>query len=191
MQSEAVWTPLDEPGLEHLTLRQAPDGSVETESVVLGVRNGRPFTLHYRVESDARWRVRRLTVESLQGRGRVDLLADGDGGWRDPDGRTIAQLDGCVDVDIEATPYTNTLPIRRLNLEPGESREIGVVYVTIPSLEVSAKRQRYTCLEPDRHYRFESLDSGFTADLPVDGDGLVLDYPGLFRRVHLQQGSSR
>jgi uncharacterized protein len=28
-----------------------------------------------------------------------------------------------------------------------------------------------------------SLDGGFTADLPVDLDGLILDYPGLFRRV--------
>jgi hypothetical protein len=32
-------------------------------------------------------------------------------------------------------------------------------------------------------YRFVSLDGGFTADLPVDLDGLVVDYPGLFRRV--------
>ena len=32
-------------------------------------------------------------------------------------------------------------------------------------------------------YRFESLDGGFTADLPVDPDGLVLDYPGLFKRA--------
>ena len=32
-------------------------------------------------------------------------------------------------------------------------------------------------------YRFESLSSGFRADIPVDGDGLVLDYPGVFRRV--------
>jgi uncharacterized protein len=28
-----------------------------------------------------------------------------------------------------------------------------------------------------------SLDGGFTADLQVDADGLVLDYPGLFRRA--------
>jgi hypothetical protein len=33
-------------------------------------------------------------------------------------------------------------------------------------------------------YRFLNLDGGFTADLQVDPDGLVLDYPGLFRRVH-------
>jgi hypothetical protein len=27
------------------------------------------------------------------------------------------------------------------------------------------------------------LESGFRAELPVDRDGLVIDYPGLFKRV--------
>ena len=45
---------------------------------------------------------------------------------------------------------------------------------------------RYTCLETGsagRKYKFESLDSGFIADITVDQDGLVEDYPGLFKRV--------
>jgi hypothetical protein len=43
--------------------------------------------------------------------------------------------------------------------------------------------QAYTRLA-DQRYRYESLDgSGFSAELAVDADGLVLDYPGLFRRV--------
>lgn len=46
--------------------------------------------------------------------------------------------------------------------------------------------QRYTCLEADAaggRYRFEQVGSGFTAVLQVDADGLVDDYPGLFKRV--------
>jgi hypothetical protein len=36
----------------------------------------------------------------------------------------------------------------------------------------------------DRLYLFENLDgSGFRAELPVDEDCIVLDYPDLFRRV--------
>jgi hypothetical protein len=46
-----------------------------------------------------------------------------------------------------------------------------------------ARDQRYTALDGAKHYRFESLDDGFTAELPVDEDGFVLDYPGLFRRL--------
>jgi len=32
-------------------------------------------------------------------------------------------------------------------------------------------------------WRFRSLDSGFTAELPVDEVGLVRDYPGIARRL--------
>ena len=52
-----------------------------------------------------------------------------------------------------------------------------------PRLAVTPQDQRYTALTPGSLYRFESPGSGFTADLPVDEDGLVLDYPGLFRRL--------
>ncbi len=95
-------------------------------------------------------------------------------------------LKGCVDVDISATPTTNTLPIRRLGLRRGESAELVVAYVHVPQLRVGRERQRYGCLEASANggiYRFEALPSGFAADIPVDADGLVVDYPGLFRQA--------
>jgi hypothetical protein len=64
-----------------------------------------------------------------------------------------------------------------------------MAYITVPQLQVEATEQRYTCLETTSsggRYRFESLEQGvatFTAELPVDQDGLVMDYPNLFRRV--------
>jgi hypothetical protein len=67
-----------------------------------------------------------------------------------------------------------------------ESAEVSIVYVEGAELQAWPEPQRYTCLEKgDRGglYRFLSLDGGFTADLLVDADGLVLDYPGLFRRA--------
>lgn len=190
MKSQIVWIPWDGPGMEHLLFSQSPAGSVEAESIVAGIAGGLPFTLRYAIESDADWRVRQFRVEALQGPARIELRSDGNGTWAGLDGEPLPELDGCIDVDIEATPYSNTLPIRRLNLQPGESREIGVVYISIPTLAVSVERQVYTCLERDRRYRFLSVDGGFTADLPVDEDGLVLDYPGLFRRVKLPQARS-
>jgi uncharacterized protein len=51
---------------------------------------------------------------------------------------------------------------------------------------VGPERQRYGCLEAQADgglYRFDALTSGFTAELPVDAEGLVIDYPGLFRRA--------
>jgi hypothetical protein len=114
------------------------------------------------------------------------LLADGEGRWQRRSGEAVSELEGCIDVDISATPFTNTLPIRRLGLEPGEFEELAVAYIRVPELLVGAERQRYGCLRVQGDgelYRFEALPSGFTAELPVDTDGLVIDYPGLFRQA--------
>jgi hypothetical protein len=98
----------------------------------------------------------------------------------------VSYLQGCEYVDISETPFTNSLPIRRLGLAPGGSAEITVAYFDGAELQRWPEPQRYTRLETGDGggtYRFMSLDGGFSADLPVDLDGLVLDYPGLFRRV--------
>lgn len=36
-------------------------------------------------------------------------------------------------------------------------------------------------------YRYESVLSGFNAKLQLDADGLVVEYPGIFRRVWPQE----
>jgi len=111
----------------------------------------------------------------------LELLADGEGHWKGRGGEPAPELDGCIDVDISATPFTNTLPIRRLGLKPGEFEELTVTSIRIPELLVGPERQRYGCLEAQTDgglYRFEALPSGFTAELPVDAEGLVIDYPG-------------
>jgi uncharacterized protein len=38
-------------------------------------------------------------------------------------------------------------------------------------------------LQPGRLFRYQALDRSFAADLSVDEDGLVIDYPTLFERV--------
>jgi hypothetical protein len=89
-------------------------------------------------------------------------------------------LDGCVDVDISTTPLTNTLPVRRLRLAPGDSTEIQVGYVEVPALTITAVSQRYTRID-ERTYRYAS--GSFAADVIFDEDDLVTDYEGLWQRV--------
>jgi len=81
------------------------------------------------------------------------------------------------------TPFTNTLPIRRLDLAEGQTADIRVVYVLLPELTITIDPQRYTCLRRGGRYRYESLDSDFVREIDIDTDGLVVTYPGLFRRV--------
>ena len=48
-------------------------------------------------------------------------------------------------------------------------------------LAVTPERQRYT-RTGEQTYRYWD-ESGFEAELEVDGNDLVQDYPGLFRRL--------
>ena len=65
----------------------------------------------------------------------------------------------------------------------GERREFKVAWIFAPDLTFKALPQAYSRLG-DRLYLFESLDgSGFKAKLPVDANGVVVDYPKLFERL--------
>jgi uncharacterized protein len=183
-----LWAPWDGPGLEHLRLMQS-DELILADGLIIGVAeaDGQLFRARYTIQCDARWQVRELRIDMLDAANRrLDLISDGAGHWFDSAGVPLPGLVGCFDVDISATPFTNTLPIRRLALPPGAAADINVVYIELPDLTVSLGMQRYACLSKDAasaRYRFESRAHDFTAELPVDAHGLVEDYPGLFRRV--------
>ena len=178
-----AWTGV---GLESCRVAAAGD-DIRAESVAVGVEAGTPWAVRYALRCDAGWRTRALTVSSLDGdEGRLTLAGDGTGRWTDAAGRRLPALDGCLDVDLSSTAFTNTLPIRRLGMVPGWSEEIVVVYVEVPGLELSVARQRYHCLSwasDGGRYRFEAPATSFTAEISVDGDGLVVDYPAIARRV--------
>jgi uncharacterized protein len=95
----------------------------------LGVADGHPFRLSYEVRCDPYWRVRAARVGVPGEPPRVELFSDGEGNWTGSDGQAVSYLRGCEYVDISETPFTNTLPIRRLGLAPGESAEIAVAYL--------------------------------------------------------------
>jgi hypothetical protein len=183
-----MWSPLDEPGLEHLHLVE-DDGQILADGVILRLRANNPFRAHYRIHCDVEWRVKEVDVHLLDDVSRnIRLRADGKGNWKDGSGNPILSLNGCFDVDISATPFTNTLAIRRLRLKAGETSDLVAAYIEVPEMRVQPSHQRYTCLEVSAggglyRYKDEGLFRGFTADLLVDPDGLVLDYPNLFRRV--------
>jgi hypothetical protein len=186
LERQVVWQAWTGVSLESCRISQTSDG-LRAESVALGVEAGQTWAVRYTLRCDAGWRSRELTVASLSSdEGPITLWGDGTGGWRNAAGERLPALEGCLDVDLSSTAFTNTLPIRRLGMVPGWSEEITVVYVAVPELEVSVSRQRYHCLSwgPDGgRYRFEAPASGFTAEILVDAEGLVLEYPGIARRV--------
>jgi hypothetical protein len=169
-------------GLQHLEL--SLEGSeIHARAHVIGTDEGTLFAARYHITCDLHWRARRLDAELLGGHPRIVLTSDGAGHWHDQAGHALPELEGAIDVDLPITPFTNTLPIRRLGLAAGRSADLRVVYVRLTAASVTLDPQRYTCIEESRRYRYESLDSDFEAEIGVDEDGLVLDYPGLFRRI--------
>ncbi len=173
------WREWDGPGIEHLELRERA-GEVLADSVVI-CSGQTPFAVRYRIECDTNWRVRSVTVDMI-GSGRTLVLAsDGDGRWT-RDGLPMPELGGVLDPDLTVTPFTNTLPIRRLRLSTGQSAEITTAFIEFPALTVVSNPQRYTCLEEGRRYLYESRASDFKRELEIGRDGLVVDYPDFWQR---------
>ncbi|MET0419205.1 MAG: putative glycolipid-binding domain-containing protein [Actinoplanes sp.] len=150
-------------------------------------------TAHLDVTAEGAGWVRSLRLELAAGRwrattaeqGNLDAVLSAAGhpaaglpGIEDPD-----LLYGCFDVDLGGSPLTNTLPIRRLGLqkaEAGEAHRILAAWVLLPSLEVVPADHIYTPLADGR---VRSAGEAFSADLTLDDDGFITDYPGLAKRV--------
>lgn len=180
------WTSLwnsqpDATGVEHLLFRE---GLADSVVVAFDEAHG-PYRLTYKLTWDPSWRLQEAELVVLTERGTrtLRLRTDGAGHWKDGDGRDLHELDGCLDIDIWPTPFTNSFPIRREHMAVGERRELRMAWIAAPQLTILPKPQAYTRLA-ERLYLFENLDgSGFAAELPVDEDGVVIDYPDLFHRV--------
>lgn len=181
------WTPTwsqNGIGFEHVLLA----GNTADSSILAIDEDGEPFRLTYKL----RWNDCGLleqadlkATKDIQARS-LSLQTDGSGRWRSELASHLPHLDGCIDIDIWPTPFTNSFPIWRSNLQIGQRQEFRMAWVSAPDLTVVARTQAYTRLE-DRLYLFESLDgTGFKATLPIDEDGFVIDYPELFNRVNLQ-----
>jgi len=177
----ARWQDWSGEGLQHVVVRAAPD-AVLVEAVIVATEEGARVGARLRIECDGGWRTRRVAASLVGDERRIDLSGDGEGHWRDASG-PLPHLDGAIDVDLPLTPFTNTLPIRRLGLAAGAAADLAVVYIRMPEFTVTRDKQRYTCLAPLRRYRYQSLDSDFMREIDVDRDGLVVTYPDLFRRL--------
>jgi len=167
-----LWQGLTTPSMERCIVA-ASGGGFELSGLILQSHEESPYVVRYAIEVDAAWRTRKVEVGLEDGgERRLSLRVDAEGNWSH-DGQRFEQLAGCIDVDLEWSPSTNTLPIRRLALALGDTKSVAAAWVRFPSLEVQRIEQSYECLA-QRRYRYRS--GRFTADLAVDDDGVVLQY---------------
>ncbi|MBE9586917.1 putative glycolipid-binding domain-containing protein [Mucilaginibacter sp. JRF] len=178
-----IWKGIaDYNSVEHC-LVTASTTDVTVSSTIVGTINDLSFEVNYSLLLDGGWNAKEVYIEYVvDGTPHSWHYVKVSVGWLGGDSPEPVHCD-CVDVDITMTPFTNSLPINRLNLQPGQSAEIEVLYFDIPTEKVSTDVQKYTCID-EHTYRFENDGGNFTAELTIDSDGMITNYPGLFERLY-------
>lgn len=177
-----IWRRLDLIALEYFELRERTD-AIGLSGTILMVDGAVPLRAEYHIRCNRSWITQSVRVALTRGAEsrELNLVTDAQHRWWS-EGEELAQVAGCIDIDISITPSTNTLPIRRLALRPGEARDVTAAWVKFPDLTVEPLPQRYLRTEEGR-YRYQSRGGDFTADITVDDMGMVVRYPPLWERV--------
>lgn len=140
-----------------------------------------PYRLSYHIICDENWRTRSARVEGWLHKTSIDLRikTDPSGRWwlNDVEQPGVA---GCTDIDLNFSPSTNLLPIRRLELSVGETAEVKAAWLRFPSFQLELLPQQYRRLS-ENTYRYESAGGQFVAELEVSPSGFVIDYPGIWQ----------
>ena len=180
METSILWRRVDSPGMERSELAQTADGFRLAGTSLLTFAD-RPVEIRYSIALDADWttRIVGVHIRTPHENRSVALRSDGDGNW-EAAGDPVPGLSGAVDIALAWTPATNTIPIRRLNLEVGEVGNVSVASIPFPERDVVARSQTYERTAA-RRFRFTSGD--FSTDLTVDEHGFVTAYPGRWTSI--------
>jgi uncharacterized protein len=177
-----VWRRLDRPGHEAVQLSKNGNLWEFTGSVVM-IEGGVPCRLDYRIACGPDWVTHSAQITGWVGEDQeVDchIRVDPEEGRWWLNEVEQPQVAGCIDLDLNFSPVTNTLPIRRLELSPGESGAVPSAWLRFPSFTLERLDQVYR-RSGEWVYRYESGGGSFRADLSVDSNGLVRHYPGVWK----------
>ena len=182
MQTNLLWSGREYYSLENCMADITPNGLI-VSSTILGYYEEKIYRVEYLIKTNALWETIYLEINCRHDN-KTQLLkfkGDGKGNWIS-DGKPAEQFTGCIDVDIPLTPFTNTLPIKRLNLSNGQTQEIKVIYCDLLEGRTKAVTQKYTRVS-ETSYHYENVPNDFEATIQVDDSGFIVDYPSLFVRT--------
>ena len=140
----ALWRRLDIPGKEACSVTLL-GGGWKVAGFAAFVHDEERWVLNYAVSCDEAWRT--LSAE-VMGWGadrniKVGITRDTSGLWR-LNGEERQAVAGCTDIDLNFSPSTNMLPIRRLGLAVGETAAVRAAWLRFPSFELEPLEQSYT-----------------------------------------------
>lgn len=182
MAEEIHWRSIENNTTERCII-DADEDDVTVMGVISSADGSGNIAIVYSITLTATWQPILVSLSGNVGDREVDemYLRVENNIWIDK-GEIAEEFSDCAYVDISLTPFTNTLPINRLQLPEGESEVIKVLYFDVLQGEIKTVEQKYTCIDK-HHYKFENVPNDFEEVITVDGEGYVVDYPGLFERV--------
>jgi uncharacterized protein len=174
-----MWRRLDAPGHDVCRLIRRESGwALEGHAVFLHARM--PCALSYSVECDHAFHTRTAHVRGWLGRKPfvIDATRDVQSNWR-LNGTAVPAVRGCIDVDINVSPSTNLLSLRRLRPRTGTALAVRAAWLEFPQMKFTPLEQVYTRTSTTT-YDYAAPSLKFARRLVVDRHGMVLEYPPLW-----------
>ena len=175
-----LWHRLDQPGHEAARLSYH-ESAWHLNGTAVFAYEQQPCRLDYLVVCNEMWHTEFGRVEGWVGDTPVEIkiVVDVHQHWWVNEVECSA-VAGCIDLDLNFSPSTNLLPIRRLDLAIGQAAEVRAAWLRFPNFVLEPLEQVYH-RNNVASYRYESAGGTFVADLSVTTAGLVSEYPNLWR----------
>ena len=174
-----IWRRLDLPGHEAVRV-YGDDAGWYLDGSAVFLYEGMPCRLEYMIECDDDWTTRFTTVDGFVGDDVVAVEIEIDeNGWY-LNGVPISTVKDCIDLDLNFSPVTNLLPIKRLDLAVGDEEPVRAAWLRFPSFSLEPLEQVYT-RKSDSVYNYRST-TGFEKDIRVDEFGLTVEYKDFWVR---------
>lgn len=136
--------------------------------------------LDYKIECDVNWQTVSAQVSGFVGMEKIEIgiAVDAKKCWT-INGKANPQTANCTDIDLNFSPVTNTLPVRRLNLQIGEKAEVRAAWLRFPSFKLEVLKQTYERIA-ENVFHYESAGGKFKTEIEINDFGLVINYPNLW-----------
>src|ERR1051325_9937394 len=171
-----IWKRLDKPGHESARIFLIKS-RWNLSGTAIFVHDRKPCRLDYLLKCDSHWQTLSPRISGWIGDEgiAVDIAVDANRHWR-LNKWDCTSVTGCIDLDLNFSPLTNSIPIQRLNLAVGCEAQVRAAWLKFPSFTLEPLEQVYRRVRYSR-YQYETAGGEFVTDLEVDRAGLVINYP--------------
>ena len=189
MQKNIIWSGIKNTQTENCIVQMNDNLGVKAKGTITGVDAGFIFKIDYSIKLGGNWQTLGFEIKAQLANtiNYIKFDSDGNGNWT-VNNKALPEFAGCIDIDIALTPFTNSLPVNRLNMQPGQQQLIKVLYIDVVKQELLPVEQMYTCINATT-YKYQNTTDDFEAIIHVDENGLVEIYESLFTQVMKQESS--